>query len=218
MAKNNFRRSSVPRRRPPPALWFEARSLAERPDLSEMRLPMDHYATKKIGVYRCANRLPQGFHRYDRHGHGAQPRQAPSVGRCFHDGRCQQERLFSASATSPAWVASTTPLGSCTTVSWRPCAVGASICRHMGGEGKVVEADETYFGNIPEAQRPQGQDDGPSVLQEDTTGPETQARHRRAWLSAAEGFAHSMSRRALLATVVANRSRQHRARDAPTYR
>src|SRR6202166_1921601 len=24
----------------------------------------------------------------------------------------------------------------------------------MGGEGKVVEADETYYGNIPEAQRP----------------------------------------------------------------
>ena len=24
----------------------------------------------------------------------------------------------------------------------------------MGGEGKIVEADETYFGNVPEAKRP----------------------------------------------------------------
>ena len=29
-----------------------------------------------------------------------------------------------------------------------------SICRLMGGEGKIVEADETYFGDIPEAKRP----------------------------------------------------------------
>lgn len=40
----------------------------------------------------------------------------------------------------------------------------------MGGEGKVVEADETYFGNIPEAKRPTNKTSG-RPFQKDARGP-----------------------------------------------
>ena len=40
----------------------------------------------------------------------------------------------------------------------------------LGGEGKVVEADETYFGNIPEASRPKTKTTG-RPFQKDARGP-----------------------------------------------
>lgn len=40
----------------------------------------------------------------------------------------------------------------------------------MGGDGKVVEADETYFGNIPEAKRPSTKTSG-RPFQKDARGP-----------------------------------------------
>lgn len=40
----------------------------------------------------------------------------------------------------------------------------------MGGEGKVVEADETYFGNIPESRRPNTKTRG-RAFSKDTRGP-----------------------------------------------
>ena len=41
----------------------------------------------------------------------------------------------------------------------------------MGGEGKVVEADETYFGNIPEAKRPKTKTHWPPLRKKGTHGP-----------------------------------------------
>ena len=52
----------------------------------------------------------------------------------------------------------------------------------MGGEGKVVEADETYFGRIPEAQRPKFKTSGRPV----TRGPYKSIADKRAIVSLVE--------------------------------
>jgi transposase-like protein len=51
----------------------------------------------------------------------------------------------------------------------------------MGGSGKVVEADETYFGNIPEAKRPRTKTTG-RPFQKDARGP----KNKRAIISLVE--------------------------------
>jgi len=52
----------------------------------------------------------------------------------------------------------------------------------MGGEGKVVEADETYFGRIPEAKRPRFKTSGQPV----TSGPYRNIADKRAIVSLVE--------------------------------
>ena len=52
----------------------------------------------------------------------------------------------------------------------------------LGGEGKVVEADETYLGNIPEAQRPKLKTSGRPY----TKGPYKNAAHKRTIIALVE--------------------------------
>ena len=64
----------------------------------------------------------------------------------------------------------------------------------LGGEGKVVEADETYYGDIPEAKRRSTQDDGrPMSANRQRPAPATSARSSR-WWNVAATCAHSMFR------------------------
>ena len=79
-------------------VWFEAARWPNGPVCPKCG-STKHYATKKLGRYRCGSSyVPQGLHRHDRDGHGAQPRQAYSVGRCVPSGGIQQEGLFGAPA------------------------------------------------------------------------------------------------------------------------
>ncbi len=167
MAKNAICRPPLPRRRRPPGL-VRSRPLARRSNLPSLR-GAKHYATKKVGVYRCATRLPQGFHRHDRLTHGAEPCHADTVGRAFH--LCASSKKgFSAHQFHRQ-------LGCQYNTAWffhhrvmEAMRRGALDLPPMGGEGKVVEADETYYGNVPEAKRPTTKTSG-RPFQKDARGP-----------------------------------------------
>ena len=85
----------------------------------------------------------------------------------------------------------------------------------IGGEGKIVEADETYFGNIPEAKPPHSRRLAVRIQKSDS-GP----KHKRAIIalsSAAAMSAHSMFQSRMLANVVEIVGRIS-PRNAPAYR
>ena len=133
--------------------WFEATRWPKGPICPKCG-SAKHYATKKAGVYRCA---------------------APACRKDFtvmtgtvmersHAKLCQWAAAFHLAASSKKGFSAHQlhrELGCQYNTAWflhhrvmEAMRRGGLDLPPMGGEGKVVEADETYFGNIPEAKRP----------------------------------------------------------------
>ena len=121
--------------------------------------------------------MPQGFHRHHEDRHGAVPHRPAQVAAGLpSDGRQQERRLAPTSCTACS-ASATRPLGSWPTASARPCVKAAS--RPMGGGGKVVEADETYFGNSRDTAQSVAAAPRPSLHQRRQERPRQQACHHR---------------------------------------
>jgi transposase-like protein len=133
--------------------WFEATRWPDGPICPKCG-SAKHYGTKKAGVYRCA---------------------APACRKDFtvmtgtvmersHAKLCQWAAAFHLAASSKKGFSAHQlhrELGCQYNTAWflhhrvmEAMRRGNLDLPPMGGEGKVVEADETYFGNIPEAARP----------------------------------------------------------------
>ena len=95
--------------------------------------------------------MPQGFHRHHRHGHGAVPYPAAQVADGFLSDRRQQEGHVGPSASPRAWRDLQGGLVHVPPDS-RGHARGRWLhrLRPLGSGGKIVEADETYFGQVEE--------------------------------------------------------------------
>ncbi len=112
--------------------------------------------------------MPQGFHRHDEHGHGAQPHRRCTSG-CMAFHLMAPARRASAPTSSTArWASLSGRLGSCATAFARPCATAGLA--PMGGGGGIVEADETYFGKVAKPRRLQA-----------PSGPPLPKRGKHAW-------------------------------------
>jgi transposase-like protein len=133
--------------------WFEAARWPEGPICPKCG-SAKHYATKKVGVYRCA---------------------APTCRKDFtvmtgtvmersHAKVAQWAAAFHLAASSKKGFSAHQlhrELGCQYNTAWflhhrvmEAMRRGGLDLPPLGGDGKVVEADETYFGNIPEAKRP----------------------------------------------------------------
>ena len=120
--------------------------------------------------------MPQGFHGHDRHRHGAQPYRAEQVADGLLPAQRQQEGHERPSAAPRSKLDYKS--------AWFMChrireAMRAGGLGPLGGEGKIVEADETYYGKSKSrASRPNAQ--GPSLYSKRANGPPEQAPDRRA--------------------------------------
>ena len=135
-------------------VWFEAARWPEGPICPHCE-SAKHYATKKAGRYRCGNKdcrkdftVMTGSVMERSHAKLAQWAAA------FHLG-ASSKKGFSAHQLHRE-------LGCQYNTAWflhhrvmEAMRRGGLNLSPMGGEGKVVEADETYYGNVPEAKRPQ---------------------------------------------------------------
>ena len=73
----------------------------------------------------------------------------------------------------------------------------------LGGDGKVVEADETYYGDIPESQASQHKANGRPMSRKKRQRPaQATSALSSHWSSAAVAFAHSTFRQRILIKVV----------------
>ena len=126
--------------------WFEAARWPDGPVCPNCG-SLKHYATKKVGRYRCGE--PECRKDFTVQTKTVMERShAPltSWAYAFTSGAVEQERLFRAPAKAAAWlpvqhglVSPSSRYGS--HAPWRPRP------SPMGGPGKIVEADETYFGD-----------------------------------------------------------------------
>ena len=104
------------------------------------------YATKRPGVFPlCGKGMPQGFHRHHENGHGAQPYRPAQVGTGFPLDDRKQEGRQRPSASPHARYSLPVRMvhGAPHSRSMRSGGLGP-----LGGEGKIVEADETYYGPV----------------------------------------------------------------------
>lgn len=152
MAKNQFKQPHFHDETAARA-WFEKARWPEGPICPKCG-SAKHYATKKAGVYRCA---------------------APTCRKDFtvmtgtvmersHAKLTQWAAAFVLAATSKKGFAAhqlMRAIGCQYNTAWflhhrvmEAMRRGGFDLPPMGGDGKVVEADETYYGNIPEAKRP----------------------------------------------------------------
>lgn len=133
--------------------WFEAARWPEGPICPHCKWDK-HYVSKKVGVYRCAD---------------------PSCRRDFtvmtgtvmersHAKLTQWAAAFHIAASSKKGFSARQlhrALGCQYNTAWfifhrvrEAMRQGGLDLPPMGGEGKIVEVDETYYGDIPEARRP----------------------------------------------------------------
>jgi transposase-like protein len=161
--------------------WFEAARWPSGPVCPKCG-STKHYATKKLGRYRCAAttcrkdftvmtgtvmershaRLTQwaaAFHL------GASSKKGFSAHQLHRELGCQY---------NTAWFLHHRVM--------EAMRRGGLDLPPMGGEGKVVEADETYFGNIPEAKRREVKRSGKPY----TKGPFKNTAHKRAIIALVE--------------------------------
>jgi transposase-like protein len=149
--------------------WFEAARWPEGPVCPHCK-STKHYATKKAGRYRCA----AASCRKDftvMTGSVMERSHAPLTHWAVAFQMCASSKKgFSAHQLHRQ-------LGCQYNTAWflhhrvmEAMRRGGLDLPPMGGEGKVVEADETYFGNIPEAKRPATKTSG-RPFSKDTRGP-----------------------------------------------
>lgn len=139
--------------------WFEAARWPEGPVCPHCQ-STKHYATKKAGRYRCANASCRKDFTVMT-GSVMERSHAPLTHWAVAFQMCASSKKgFSAHQLHRQ-------LGCQYNTAWflhhrvmEAMRRGGLDLPPMGGEGKVVEADETYFGNIPEAKRPTTRRDG----------------------------------------------------------
>src|SRR5579872_3597880 len=113
-----------------------------------------HYATKKLGVYRCGNAACRKDFTV----------MTGTVMERSHAKLTQWAAAFHLAASSKKGFSAHQlhrELGCQYNTAWflhhrvmEAMRRGGLDLPPLGGKGEIVEADETYFGNIPEAQRP----------------------------------------------------------------
>lgn len=160
--------------------WFEAARWPQGPICPHCK-GAKHYATKKAGRYRCAAKdCRKDF-----------TVMTGTVMERSHAPLTKWAAAFHLAASSKKGISAAQferELGVEYNTAWfmwhrvrEAMRRGGLDAEPMGGEGKVVEADETYFGNIPEAKRPKIKRDGkPSQNSRYGTG------HKRAIVSLVE--------------------------------
>ncbi|MGH6819073.1 MAG: IS1595 family transposase [Methylovirgula sp.] len=134
-------------------LWFEAARWPNGPVCPHCKSEK-HYATKKAGRYRCANPTCRKDFTV----------MTGSVMERSHAPLTQWAVAFQMGASSKKGFSAHQlhrQLGCQYNTAWflhhrvmEAMRRGGLDLPPLGGEGKVVEADETYFGDIPEARRP----------------------------------------------------------------
>jgi transposase-like protein len=134
-------------------VWFEAARWPDGPICPHCK-SAKHYATKKAGLYRCGNKdCRKDF-----------TVMTGSVMERSHAKLTQWAASFHLGASSKKGFSAHQlhrELGCQYNTAWflhhrvmEAMRRGGLDLPPLGGEGKVVEADETYYGNIPEAKRP----------------------------------------------------------------
>jgi len=142
--------------------WFEAARWPNGPICPKCG-NANHYATNKAGRYRCAgSKCRKDF-----------TVMTGSVMERSHAKLTQWAAAFHLAASSKKGFSAHQlhrELGCQYNTAWflhhrvmEAMRRGGLDLPPLGGEGKVVEADETYFGNIPEAQRPKFKTTGQPV-------------------------------------------------------
>jgi transposase-like protein len=140
-------------------VWFEASRWPDGPICPNCG-SLKHYATKKIGRYRCGE--PECRKDFTV--------QTKSIMERSHAPLTSWAVAFHMAASSKKGFSAHQlhrELGCQYNTAWflhhrvmEAMRRGDLDLPPMGGDGKVVEADETYFGNIPEAQLPKFRADG----------------------------------------------------------
>jgi transposase-like protein len=133
--------------------WFEAARWPNGPVCPKCG-SAKHYATKKLGRYRCAaTTCRKDFTVMTGTVMERSHAKLTQWAAAFHMG-ASSKKGFSAHQLHRT-------LGCQYNTAWflhhrvmEAMRRGNLDLPPMGGEGKIVEADETYYGNIPEAQRP----------------------------------------------------------------
>jgi transposase-like protein len=149
--------------------WFEAARWPDGPVCPHCK-GTKHYATKKAGRYRCGSPgCRKDF-----------TVMTGSVMERSHAKLTQWAMAFYLAASSKKGFSANQlhrALGCEYNTAWflhhrvmEAMRRGGLDLPPMGGEGKIVEADETYFGNIPEAKRPSKKTTG-RAFQKDARGP-----------------------------------------------
>jgi transposase-like protein len=134
-------------------VWFEAARWPNGPICPHCK-SAKHYATKKVGRYRCGNKdCRKDF-----------TVMTGSVMERSHATLTQWAAAFHLGASSKKGFSAHQlhrELGCQYNTAWflhhrvmEAMRRGGLDLPPMGGKGKVVEADETYYGNVPEAKRP----------------------------------------------------------------
>jgi transposase-like protein len=139
--------------------WFETARWPEGPVCPHCK-SVKHYATKKVGRYRCANASCRKDFTV----------MTGSVMERSHAPLTQWAVAFQMCASSKKGFSAHQlhrQLGCQYNTAWflhhrvmEAMRRGGLDLPPMGGEGKVVEADETYFQNIPEAKLPKTKSSG----------------------------------------------------------
>jgi hypothetical protein len=133
-------RISLSQRRRGPRV-SRAASLAGRPYLPALRRHQSRLPDQSAGrVPLCRSQVPQGFHRHHELAHGAQPHRASQVGASLPFDVFEQKGRLRPS--TPSDVRHHLSVGLVHGAS-HPRTGGLTP---LGGEGKIVEADETYYG------------------------------------------------------------------------
>src|ERR1700730_837385 len=133
--------------------WFEAARWADWPICAHCK-SAKHYATKKVGRYRCGNKdCRKDF-----------TVMTGSVMERSHATLTQWAAAFHLGASSKKGFSAHQlhrELGCQYNTAWflhhrvmEAMRRGGLDLPPMGGKDKVVEVDETYYGNVPEAKRP----------------------------------------------------------------
>ncbi len=160
--------------------WFEAARWPNGPICPHCKSEK-HYATKKLGRYRCAaSTCRKDFTVMTGTVMERSHAKLTQWAVAFHLG-ASSKKGFSAHQLHRE-------LGCQYNTAWflhhrvmEAMRRGGLDLPPMGGEGKIVEADETYFGNIPEAKRPATKTSG-RPFQKDARGP----KNKRAIISLVE--------------------------------
>src|ERR1044072_226815 len=139
--------------------WFEAARWPDGPVCPNCG-SLKHYATKKVGRYRCAEKEPRKDFAV----------MTKSVMKRSHAALTDWAMAFSLYASSKKGFTASQlqrELGCQYNTAWflhhrvmEAMRRGGLDNSPLGGPGKVIEADETYFGNIPEAKRRTRRTDG----------------------------------------------------------
>lgn len=132
--------------------WFEAARWPDGPVCPKCG-SLKHYATKRVGVYRCGEKeCRKDFTVMTGTVMERNDCKLTQWAAAFHLG-ASSKKGFSAHQLNRE-------LGCQYNTAWflhhrvmEAMRRGGLDLPPMGGEGKIIEADETYFGNIPEAKR-----------------------------------------------------------------